>query len=118
MKEYRAFAVYKQEQRPSRWGGTVWELHLADINNPMINYHTYISEDNRNYRHWAKVIENPTKGIFLETERLRMKTKTPGQVNADTVFDVTVLEADRLADQLAIVWGCEQKNRFNQLFEA
>lgn len=104
MKEYRAFAVYKQEQRPSRWGGYVWELHLVDIRSPQICYHTYISEENRNYRHWRKVIENPHRGVFLETDRLRMKTRTPGQVNADTVFEVTVLDAEVLADQISRVW--------------
>lgn len=105
-KEYRAFAVYKQELIPSRWGGTVWELHLADITDPNINYNTYISEENRNYVNWHKVIENPNKGIFLETERLRMKRQ--GQVNADTVFEVTVTDADQLADQLAIAWNCRR----------
>ena len=116
-KEYRAFAVYKQEQRPSRWGGTVWELHLVDITNPIINYHTYISEENRNYQHWRKVIENPHKGIFLETERLRMKAKTPGQVNADTIFEVSITDADQLADQLAVVWNRPQgPNQYRNLF--
>ena len=102
--EHKAFVVYKQEERPSKWGGTVWELHLADLSNPNINYHTYISRENRNYKNWSQVIENPTKGIVLETSRLRMKHI--GQVNADTFFDITVADAELLADQLANIWGC------------
>jgi len=116
MKQYRAFAVYFQELRPSRNGGYIWELHLVDCANPNICYHTWINEDNRNYQHWRRVIENPTKGIFLETERLRMRDLVPGQINADTVFDITLCDCDALADHLASIWHAPGTTTYRELF--
>lgn len=116
MKEYRAFAVYRQELRPSRNGGYIWEIHVVDCSNPNLCYHTYVNEENRNYKFWRQVTENPHKGIFLETERLRMKPQVPGQINADTVFDVTVCDPLALADHLSELWRARGNNTYRSLF--
>lgn len=97
------WVVMKVSTRPSQYGGDIQEITFA--NTDLEIAHSYIDEDNRNYKQWAKIIEAHEYGAGVVVSGLKIKKnskhKRTGEplVNADSIVRIVHVE-ERMDDLL------------------
>lgn len=97
------WVVMKANRRPSRYGGEIHEITFANTDFEIA--HTYIDEDNRNFRQWSKILEAVELGAGVVVSGLKPKKnaqhKKTGEplINADSIVRVVHVE-ERIDDLL------------------
>lgn len=92
------WVVMKVTQRPSKYGNYIFEITFANTNNEIA--HTYIDEDNKNFRRWDDIIRGYDQGYGIVVNGLKIKKngthKRTGEplVNADSIVNVVHVEED------------------------
>ena len=82
----------KVVQRPSKYGNIIFEITFANTNNEIA--HTYIDEDNANFRRWEDIIKGFDQGLGIIVNGLKIKKnavhKRTGEplVNADSLVSI------------------------------
>jgi hypothetical protein len=111
-------AVFKQEIKKSIHGGQVWHIHAIDIETRR-EYITYLDPNNKNWRNWLPLTDNPQKGVIFEVDGdIRTKKNHPVIIDADIRPTFTVTSPRELADMLKAFWGVTDRNTFSHpLFE-
>tara|TARA_R110000803_G_scaffold105679_1_gene173891 strand:- start:681 stop:1043 length:363 start_codon:yes stop_codon:yes gene_type:complete len=73
------FYIVEQEVMPSRHGGYITEIKMISMQNGEY-YHTYVDENNRNYKHWYEYTNHPQAGYIISN----LKLKKDNLISADS----------------------------------
>ena len=90
------WVVMKITQRPSKYGKDIFEITFANTNNEIA--HTYIDEDNANFRRWEDIIKGFDQGFGILVNGLKIKKNAVHRrtgdplVNADSLVNVVHVE--------------------------
>ena len=86
------FYIVCQEDQPSRHGGYITEIKFISLKNGQ-EYHTYVDENNRNYKNWYEIVQHPQSGYVVNN----LKLKKDNLISADSrprIQKVTVNQQD------------------------
>lgn len=99
------YLVAAINNRPSKHGGDIWVVELIGLEDRRV-YQTYIDANNRNYRHWARVIENPDRGYILSNLKHKVSAQGRTLVSADSqvIIEREANDPDQLAEAVQQIW--------------
>jgi hypothetical protein len=107
MKDENAFVITNQKTGVSRIDGLPYtEVEMTNIANRQ-TYITYVSASNENYRYWTEIINNPTKGMLISFDRVRIKSRNI--INADCRPEILIME-DKAVIQRSIQQAWDQED--------
>jgi hypothetical protein len=76
------FYIVSQEDQPSRHGGYITEIKFISLGNGQ-EYHTYVDENNRNYKYWYDIVQHPLMGWVITN--LKQKSQRDSRlISADS----------------------------------
>lgn len=95
------YIVLKQHPMKSKHGGTVHHITLVGVLDRM-QYHTYIDPDNRNYKYWYRLINNPQDGFVIKNCQI----KRDDLISADSRISIVwqTDNANDIFDELYDIW--------------
>ena len=73
------FYIVCQEDQPSRHGGYITEIKMINLTTGL-EFHTYVDENNRNYKYWHDIVNHPLSGFVVNN----LKKKRETLISADS----------------------------------
>ena len=118
----RAWVVMKVTHRGSRYGNIIEEVCLANAHGEIA--HTYLDQENQNYRRWRDIIDLYDRGCGVIISGLRYKKNTYHKktneplINADSPVVIKHVDANmqNVLDDLAELLNKEPQDPKELLF--
>lgn len=104
------YIVLKQHPMTSKHGGRVFHVILAGAQD-RCEYHTYIDPNNRNYKYWARVVENPESGFVIKGCQIKREELISADSRITIVWQTD--RADDVLDELWTIWQEQDQERAN-----
>jgi hypothetical protein len=103
-------AIAEIKKKPSRHGGRIYIVTLIGLEDRGI-YETYIDPENRNYKFWRHIIENPGRGYIVSGARLADRKIRPNLVTADSeiIIERETFSTAELAEAIEALWINEDR---------
>ena len=104
------YIVLKQHPMTSKHGGKIFHVTLVGAIDRM-QYHTYIDPNNRNYKYWARVVENPDNGFVIKGCQIKKEDLISADSRITVVWQTD--DANDVFDELYDIWQEQDANRAN-----
>lgn len=95
------YIILEQHQIPSKYGGLVWELILARLEDRK-EFVTYVDPDMSNYRHWKYMIQNNHRAYVITNCRILKKNILSADSRPKILFEGQNKEA--AFEQILDIW--------------
>jgi hypothetical protein len=104
------YIVLKQHPMTSKHGGKVFHVTLVGAQD-RCEYHTYIDPNNRNYKYWARVVENPSDGFVIRGCQIKKEELISADSRITIVWQTD--DANVVFDELYDIWREQDAERAN-----
>jgi len=98
------YAVIKQREFHSKYGGTATEIILVNIKT-RVEYKTYIDRRNFNAINWSHILRHPERGYILTGVKVKDREKCIINADSDPVITFESSTQDVVFDELLSYWG-------------
>ena len=104
MKHLEQYAIIKQREFNSKYGGTATEIILVNIKTRQ-EFKTYIDQRNFNAVNWQHIIRHPDRGYVISG--VKIKDRVKGIINADSDPIITFESEtqDVVFDEITSYWA-------------
>jgi hypothetical protein len=98
------YAVIKQREFDSKYGGRATEIILVNIKTKT-EYKTYIDKRNFNAVNWSHILRHPERGYILSGVKIKDREKCIINADSDPVISFESSTQDAVFDELTSYWS-------------
>lgn len=99
MKE-RFYAILKQEEFESKYGGTAIKVLMVCLNDRQL-YHTYIDHRMMNFENWGHILRHPERGYVISGVKIKNKEKSLINADSDPLIFAEFRQIQEMFDEIA-----------------
>ena len=101
---FEQYAIIKQEQFHSKYGGIATEIILVNIKTRQ-EFKTYIDDRNFNSVNWQHILRHPERGYVITGVKIKDATKKIINADSDPIISFESETQDTVFDELESYWA-------------